>query len=140
MNSGSKNNKGGNMISQLLCHLIGDYVLQSSWMANNKTKCWLPAIAHATAYSLPFLIGFRPSLSAMAVIAGTHLLIDRFRLVRYVAYANQFLSPPCEVKTWADCSGTGYHKDTPAWLAVWLMIIVDNTMHLAINALALAYL
>lgn len=128
------------MISQLLCHLIGDYMLQSSWMANNKMKRWLPALAHAAAYSLPFAVGLRPSPLAIAVIAGTHLLIDRFRLVRYVAFANQFLSPLSEVKAWADCSGTGYHKDTPPWLAVWLMIIVDNTMHLALNALALAYL
>lgn len=41
---------------------------------------------------------------------------------------------------WADCSATGYHKDVPPWLAVWLLIIVDNAMHIGINALALRYL
>lgn len=34
----------------------------------------------------------------------------------------------------------GYHKDRPAWLAVWLMIAADNTLHLAINHLALRFL
>ncbi len=41
---------------------------------------------------------------------------------------------------WADCSETGYYKALPQFLAVWLMIIFDNTMHLVINALTLAYL
>ena len=128
------------MLAQLLCHLFGDYVLQSSWMANNKTKRWFPAIAHACAYLLPFLVIIHPSLVAMLVIAVTHALIDRFRLSRYITYANHFLAPPSKWGPWADYRGTGYHKDTPPFLAIWLMIIVDNTLHLTINALALAYL
>ena len=125
---------------QLLCHLLGDYVLQSSWMANGKLQRWFPAIVHACVYFLPFFFMLHPSLAAALVIIGTHAVIDRFRLAKYVAYAKEFLAPTSEWKTWADCSGTGYHKDTPQFLAVWLMIIVDNTMHLTINALALAYL
>lgn len=31
----------------------------------------------------------------------------------------------------------GYGPDTPDWLAVWLLIIADNTMHLLINRFAL---
>lgn len=127
------------MLTQILCHLVGDYVLQSSWMANNKTKRWLPAIAHALAYFIPFLAVIRPSLAATIVMIGTHAVIDRFRLARYVAYANSFLSPPNEWKPWNECGGTGYHKDTPPFLAMWLMIIIDNTMHLVINVLTLAY-
>lgn len=125
---------------QILCHLWGDYLLQSSWMANNKTKHWFPAIVHACVYFIPFFLLIRPSLTAAVVIIGTHAVIDHFRLARHVAYANHFLAPPGEWKPWADCSATGYHKDTPPFLAMWLMIIVDNTMHLTINALALAYL
>ena len=132
--------KGNQMPLQLLCHLFGDYILQSSWMANNKTKRWLPAIVPACVYFLPFLFIIHPSLVATLVMIGTHAVIDRFRLSRYVAYSGHFLAPPSEWKSWTDCSGTGYHKDTPPFLAVWLMIIVDNTMHLTINALALAYL
>ena len=127
------------MLNQLLCHLAGDYALQSSWMANNKTKRWLPAMAHACAYFIPFTL-LHPSFAAAAVIVGTHAIIDHLRLARYVAYAGHFLSPRGEWRTWADCAATGYHKDTPQFLAVWLMIIVDNTLHLCINAFALAYL
>ena len=126
--------------AQLIAHLFGDYILQSSWMANNKTKRWFPAIVHACAYSTPFLIMFRPSFLAMVVIISTHILIDHFRLAKYLAFTSQYLAPPSEWKSWFDCNGTGYHKDTPVWLAMWLMIIVDNTMHLIINYWALASL
>jgi hypothetical protein len=119
--------------NQLLTHLFGDYILQSAWMANNKTKRWLPAVVHTGVYIAQFLILFNPSLAATFVMVGTHLAIDRFRLAKYVAFANQYLAPPNEWRPWSECKNTGYHKDTPVWLATWLMIIVDNTMHLVIN-------
>lgn len=141
---------------QLVAHAIGDYVLQSDWMANEKTKKSAAALCHAGVYSLTFLI-FHPSFVAFMVILATHFAIDRWRLARYVVYAKNFLAPKWfDFKTiidgvqyaemrknwhsWADCSGTGYHKDRPAWLAVWLLIIADNVMHIVINGLALRYL
>lgn len=127
------------MYIQLLCHLWGDYA-QSSWMAANKGKKWSATIPHVCVYSIPFLIVIRPSFAALVVILGTHLFIDRFRLARYVAYLKEFLAPPSEWKSWADCSQTGYPSTTPAFLSTWLLIIIDNTIHLTINALALAYL
>ena len=130
----------GVMPIQLLCHLFGDYVLQSAWMANNKTKRWFPAIVHALVYLLPFILVLHPSVAAAVVMAGTHAVIDRYRLARYIAFAKEYLSVKTEWKVWADCSGTGYYKETPPWLATWLMIIVDNTLHLTINALALTSL
>ena len=36
-------------------------------------------------------------------------------------------------------SMTGFDPETPAWMAVWLLIITDNTLHLSINRLALSY-
>lgn len=149
---------------QLILHLFGDYVTQSDWMANNKTKRFVPAAAHAIVYSLPFILIFQPSYLAGLVILGTHLLIDRYRLARFVVWGkNVALSPVCplfhflnprklytgEAKNlgeemdrlkWANCSATGYPSETPAWLAVWLLIAADNTLHLAINYAALRWL
>lgn len=122
---------------QLILHLIGDYVTQSDWMAQNKTKRHFPALVHAVTYSLPFLL-LSPSLAAFSVILGTHFLIDRFRLARYVCWVKNFLGPGN--LPWSECSATGYPPDRPAWLAVWLMIIADNTLHLAINYSALRWL
>lgn len=134
-------------MSQLICHLIGDYILQNHWMALNKTKAWIPAIVHATLYCLPFLF-LNPSALALFVMWSTHLLIDRFRLARYwvefwgvgntgtlwkIAKHDRF---PWE-SGWCELPP----KDqAPDWLAVWLLIIVDNTLHLLINHLALGRL
>jgi hypothetical protein len=42
------------------------------------------------------------------------------------------------VETWK--SPTGYAPDVPPFLAVWLLIAADNTLHLAINYAALRWL
>lgn len=125
--------------SQILAHLLGDYLLQSDWQANEKTKRLWIALSHALLYAVPFLT-FRPSPFALVVIVVSHALIDRFRLTRYLIYAKNLLAPAAYRYPWADCQGTGYHKDRPAWLAVWLMIIADNTLHILVNGLALALL
>lgn len=193
---------------QILLHLIGDYVLQSDYMASKKLGSHIPAIAHAVVYTTPFLI-LTQSIEALAFICITHFIIDRWRLARHVGWLKNFLAPPwidlellrcngssssdgdtstpityrhdnvtayrsisdnpepvtchrcgremrvalvpksaasvaLETKgrnyPWHECSGTGYHKSKPAWLAVWLLIITDNTMHLTCNAFAIGYL
>ena len=42
-------------VDQLIAHAVGDYVLQSEWMAREKTKRSLAALAHVAFYLLPFL-------------------------------------------------------------------------------------
>jgi len=124
-------------MEQLILHMFGDYISQTDWMATNKTKRIGVAILHAAIYSLPFLL-LNPSLVAMFVIFTTHAAIDRYRLARFVVFAKNWITQPR--LSWYDCRATGYHVDTPAWLAVWLLIIADNTMHLAINYAALRWL
>lgn len=150
---------------QLLAHLVGDYLLQSDWMATEKTKRLLVALVHGVVYSLPFL-ALRPSLVAWAVIALSHAFIDRYRVARYLVWAKEWLGPGAYwlllraslgprkglragwESRWpgatrpdplAECP-TGYGADKPAWLAVWLLILADNTLHIAINGLALKFL
>ena len=125
---------------QLICHLLGDYVLQNHWMANNKTSSTLACAVHVALYSLPFAlligVGGVGSWWSLAVIAGTHFVIDRWRLA----------------KLWVNFWGVGVPSSwmarleieqppaAPSWMGVWLLIIVDNTIHLAINAGALTWL
>lgn len=116
-------------MEQLLLHLLGDYVLQNDWMAQNKTKSWLPAAVHALAYSLPFLL-LQPSWWAWLVILSTHYLIDRYRLALY--YIRLYNRVPASEEGYF-----GYHQDKPAYMAFWLMVIIDNTLHLCINYAAL---
>lgn len=152
---------------ELIAHLVGDYVLQSHWMAARKRHEWWPALVHAFFYSLPFLLLLswdRPlvALAQWLLIAGTHAVIDHYGLAAY----------------WCRWWGVGVPGALPAWLlqrcgwswvqrarpgeesklvlvrdfpgkadavlepapphlAVWLVIIVDNCAHLCLNALAL---
>ena len=123
-------------MEQLILHLFGDFVTQSDWMATHKHKRSWPALCHAIVYSVPFfLIG---SASAVGVIFATHFLIDRFRLARYVVWAKNSFSP--HRHPWSECSHTGFHKSMPEWKAVWLLIIVDGTLHLICNCCALRWL
>jgi len=142
-------------MTELILHLLGDYVLQSDWMAQGKVKSFVPALTHALVYSLPFLFLTRSPL-ALFVICSTHFLIDRYRLAKYVVYAKNFLAPASARNEvigpgddgswthykfgWGNCFATGYPSETPAWLAVWLLIIADNTLHLLINHLSLRFL
>lgn len=137
-------------MEQLILHMAGDYLTQSHWMAENKTKRFLPAAIHATVYSLPFLL-LSISWVAFAVILITHFFIDRYRLARAVVWLKNVMLQPlaydpgedqnefCEQWRWDNCQ-TGYSKDVPAWLAVWLLIAADNTLHLAINYCAIRWL
>lgn len=122
---------------QLVAHAVGDYILQSDWMANEKTKRSLAAAVHAITYALPFLF-FAPSQTALAFIIATHFAIDRWRLARYVVWLKNQLDP--KPAPWSECTATGYHKDRPPWLAVWLLIIADNTLHVLCNGIALRFM
>ncbi len=123
---------------QLYAHCLGDYVLQTSWMAREKHKRLAVAFLHGVMYSLPFVAMFRPSALAWVTILATHVVIDRYRLARYVAWAVQHLAPDGPGPL-AD-TRTGYDPSTPDWLAGWLLILVDNLMHVTVNAAALRFL
>lgn len=182
-------------VAQLIAHFIGDYLLQSHWMATEKRKASIAAVVHVAFYGLAFvLVGlldgctlagkqiqtFKMSLPAFAVIVGTHFAIDRWGLARYVVWAKNWIGPfwrkrfvsvmiresiapePPDTRPfalllredapafsrqafeevplthpWRECEATGFPPETPAFLAVWLLIITDNVMHVVINALAL---
>lgn len=111
-------------MNQLICHLIGDYVIQNHWMAQNKTKAWLPAIIHASVYILPFLL-LQPSKAAFAIMWSTHLLIDRFRLARYwvefygVGEPGRLWMTKYYSREDSNCVTADYAaKSAPDWLAV----------------------
>lgn len=116
---------------QLVAHAVGDYVIQSHWMATEKTKQHTAAAVHAVTYTMPFLL-ITQSVVALAVICGSHFLIDRYRLARYVVWLKN--------GPWLPKTATGYQDDVPPWLSVWLLIAADNVMHVICNAAAILWL
>lgn len=129
----------------LLAHLIGDYLFQSHWMANVKTertaRGWLAATVHGVTYAIPFaFLGSTPFDSpeatplALAIIAGTHVVIDHYRLARHVVWLRNQFAP----RAWrTEHTATGGPADGPDWLHQWLLFIADNTLHLIINVAAI---
>lgn len=116
-------------VNQLVAHAVGDYILQSDWMANKKTSSHLAAAVHALTYAIPFLFLTRSPLALILIIA-THFVIDRYRLARYVCWAKNWIAPRGEDHT---LTPTGYPADRPAWLSTWLLIITDNLLHVLLN-------
>lgn len=121
---------------QIICHLVGDYVLQTAWMATEKTRRNIATIVHSIVYCLPFLF-LQPSCNALTVMVVTHFFIDRFRLARYVVIFRDWLTDGLRSK---DCQDNGFPKETPIWLSGWLAIIVDNVLHIIINGVSIYYL
>lgn len=118
-------------MTELLAHLVGDYVLQSQPMADRKVSSLPWAVVHAAFYTLPFLL-LTTSPAALLVIGGTHALIDRYRVAaRWCA----FYGSGSIGGLWGRFSVRD--EPPPPFLTVWLTIIVDNTFHLCINHFAL---
>lgn len=115
-----------NFTLSLVFHLIGDYLLQNDWMASNKTKNSYVALLHALIYSVPFL--YIVSDWRWFIIFITHFFIDRFRLAIYwIKLVNW---------NWSS-TNFGYDENKPAWMAIWLMIIIDNSLHVCFNTLSI---
>ncbi|NBU11449.1 MAG: DUF3307 domain-containing protein [Proteobacteria bacterium] len=130
---------------ELLLHLLGDYVLQTEQMALRKLHNWGWAVIHALVYSVPFLLylnivngSWTRGWLAWAVIASTHAIIDRLAVATTICRLKNLLwfgsgAPEKE-------QHTGYGIETPPFIRFWLVVIVDNTLHLIINHVALNYL
>ncbi|ACH62203.1 hypothetical protein MYRNA_236 [Mycobacterium phage Myrna] len=121
----------------LMAHMVGDYFIQNDWMALQKTKRWLPAIVHGVTYTIPFVL-VTQSWLALLIIGGTHIVLDHYYAAKYVIWAkNQIaparLRPPLS-------SPTGFNLERPDWIAVWLLIIIDNCIHMGINVAAVLWL
>ncbi len=154
---------------QLLLHLAGDYLLQSEHMSAKKRSSSAWAGFHAVTYSLSFWL-LQPSWAAWGVICGSHLLIDRFGLARYVVWAKNIVlglwpkwlcdrfsikraandqdraiqiddwQRECRRLSWSNCKITGYPSEVQPWLAGMLIIVADNAIHLLVNWSSLKWL
>ena len=79
------------MIEKLLilvmCHMIGDYVLQTDFLAKTKGENWYHLIVHSVLYSVPFFIVFG-NVEVTIFIIISHIIIDavkaRFKAINYV--------------------------------------------------------
>lgn len=145
---------------QLLCHILGDYILQSDYFAMNKAKKTLPCLLHVITYTAAFLF-ITTSWKALLVIGGVHFLLDRFPIIiKRLIWLKNHLGPSLRFVPFSKCNITGYYDNimnevsgeeynkevingySPRlnYITIWLYIITDNFLHLLTNYLAIKYL
>jgi hypothetical protein len=99
-------------MNYLVAHLIGDYILQNDFQAQNKRKSsWVCAL-HCTLYSGIMFCYTGWPWWVMFLVWVEHFLQDRTPFVAWFMRFNRqerFMQPP---------------------LGPWSMIVVDNTFHL----------
>ena len=95
----------------IYAHLIGDYILQNDFMAQNKKKSWKHCLLHVFVYMLPFLFCDISSL-AFVLIAVQHYILDKTMIVGWfmkIKGSEQFATGP---------------------LYPWSWVVMDNILHI----------
>lgn len=76
------------LLNLTFCHLIGDYVLQSDFIAKTKGSNWYHLIVHCLLYCLPFYILFGLDYR-FYILLLSHIIIDtlkaRYNKINYIA-------------------------------------------------------
>jgi len=105
----------------LIGHLMGDFLFQTSWMAQHKSTKWLPLLTHASVYTLVVgLVGLFSggiSLVGVAIIFIGHIILDRKTFVSFWVRNIQMAKAP--------------HQN-------WLSIMTDQIFHIILLAVAIA--
>lgn len=76
------------LVQLVMCHMIGDYVLQSTFIATTKGTNWYHLFVHCFLYCVPFaiMLGINESLGLVFV---AHCVIDplkaRWNKISYVS-------------------------------------------------------
>lgn len=102
------------MVDWLIAHLIGDYLLQNDWMAQNKKLRSWPCFVHVAIYSATMWAMTQWPPWAMLVVFATHFVQDRTGFVKWYMLLigqSKFVEPP---------------------MAPWSIIVVDNVMHIVV--------
>lgn len=107
----------------LVGHLIGDFLLQTRWMATQKADRWIPLVTHAAVYTA-VVVSFAAlyggiHLWAWALIFVSHVALDQRTFVRWWAQRIQGILP----------------ESRDAWVAV----MADQTFHVIVLILVAAF-
>ena len=70
----------------VVCHMLGDYVLQSDFLAKTKGKSWWHLVIHCVLYTMPFAVAFGVDQRIFWMFLS-HVLIDamkaRWKVIGY---------------------------------------------------------
>src|SRR5690348_16822885 len=98
-------------MEQLLCHIFGDYILQSDYLALNKSKRSWPCLVHVLLYTSVFLL-LTTSWKALLIIGGVHFILDRFPvIIRRLIWFKNHIAPGLKFVPYNKCKITGYYDN-----------------------------
>lgn len=111
----------------LTAHLIGDWIIQTSWMALEKSKNLLALLAHVVTYHI-FVFGalylagvsLIPNLLGTLFLAATHAVLDNRRFEIW----------------WLRKVKKVQDENIP----IWLLLGVDQSFHLVLLVIAAFWL
>ena len=63
------------IILLILCHLLGDYVLQNDFIAKSKGSNWYHLFVHCALYVVPFIVVFGLSWKILFLFVA-HMIVD----------------------------------------------------------------
>lgn len=76
----------------LACHMLGDYVLQTDFLASTKGDNWWHLLAHCITYTVPFALAFGIDGRIFALLT-THMVIDTLKAREHaIGYVQDQLS------------------------------------------------
>lgn len=112
----------------VLAHLLGDWLLQTEWQAENKQQSWTALSVHLLIYHAVVLgvvmLGFGlrglPVLWVMIVLIFTHAMLDRRTILLWLMKVLRLTV-----------------KRAPER---WMRIAVDQSLHLLLLGIAAVYL
>jgi hypothetical protein len=110
---------GTSLLLAIIGHLVGDYLLQNDWMAQNKKRESAPCVMHCILWTFSVILfagwvnmQFK-GLAIMAILFATHFIQDRTQIIVFwmtrVNRQPKFVEPP---------------------MAPWSIIVVDNVWHI----------
>ena len=112
----------------LIAHVLGDWIFQTEWQAENKARQWLPLLVHVLIYHaivlavLLFGFGLRSVsvLVAVVVLAVIHVILDRRSFTIWLMRSLRIT----------------VNREPERWL----LLAVDQSLHLITLAGAAVYL
>lgn len=105
----------------IIGHLVGDYLLQNDWMANNKKKRVLPLTVHVTLWAFAVLsfsgwwaLEHPKFLLVVVLLCLTHSIQDGTQIIMW----------------WMRLKWKDQTKFTEPPMSPWSIIVVDNVWHI----------
>ena len=102
-------------MNYLIGHLIGDYILQNDWMAQNKKKENLPCFVHCLLWTI-----------SVVVCTGWWI----YPSVWFLVFASHWIFDRTQISMWYMKITKKSSQDNPFFPLVY--VAVDNTCHLTL--------